>query len=149
MVRVPMPPSRRAKIFSMFDALKGLKEALAAQERIPEPRRYLAEDAIEELNRKLTSLKKGQIATVVYYCEYAQEYHQLTGPLIQIILLHHGHMAQGGHSVVPKPLGSAVGDPPEICDWLVIPQLLPVRLFIQYSDGIRCLLGDDVQGNFR
>ena len=31
MVRVPMPPSRRAKIFSMFDALKGLKEALAAQ----------------------------------------------------------------------------------------------------------------------
>ena len=47
MVRAPMPPSRRAKIFSMFDALKGLKEALAAQERIPEPRRYLAEDAIE------------------------------------------------------------------------------------------------------
>ena len=55
MVRAPMPPSRRAKIFSMFDALKGLKEALAAQEHIPEPRRYLAEDAMEELNRKLTS----------------------------------------------------------------------------------------------
>ena len=32
MVRAPMPPSRRAKIFSMFDALKGLKEALAAQD---------------------------------------------------------------------------------------------------------------------
>lgn len=81
MVRVPMPPSRRAKIFSMFDALKGLKEALAAQEHIPEPRRYLAEDAMEELNRKLTSLRKGQVVTVVYYCEYAQEYRQLTGPV--------------------------------------------------------------------
>ena len=84
MVRAPMPPSRRAKIFSMFDALKGLKEALAAQEHIPEPRRYLAEDAMEELNRKLTSLRKGQIATVVYYCEYAQEYHQLTGPVDKV-----------------------------------------------------------------
>ena len=31
-VRVPMPPSKRAKIFSMYDALKGFKEALAAKE---------------------------------------------------------------------------------------------------------------------
>lgn len=46
-----MPPSKRAKIFSMFDALKGLKEALAAKERIPEERKILAADAIEELNR--------------------------------------------------------------------------------------------------
>lgn len=84
MVRAPMPPSRRAKIFSMFDALKGLKEALAAQEKVPEPRRYLAEDAIEELNRKLTKLKKGKIITVVYYCEYGQEYRQLTGPLDKV-----------------------------------------------------------------
>lgn len=84
MVRAPMPPSRRAKIFSMFDALKGLKEALAAQEHIPEPRRYLAEDAMEELNRKLTSLRKGQVVTVVYYCEYAQEYQQLTGPVDKV-----------------------------------------------------------------
>ena len=30
-VRAPMPPSRRAKQFGMFDALKGLKEALAAK----------------------------------------------------------------------------------------------------------------------
>ena len=53
-VRAPMPPSKRAKIFSMFDALKGLKEALAAKERIPEERKILAADAIEELNRILT-----------------------------------------------------------------------------------------------
>lgn len=84
MVRAPMPPSRRAKIFSMFDALTGLKEALAKQEKIPEPRRYLAEDSIIELNEKLTSLRKGQVITIVYYCEYGQEYRQLTGPLEKV-----------------------------------------------------------------
>ena len=58
-VRAPMPPSKRAKIFSMFDALKGLKEALAAKEQIPEERKILAADASEELNRILTKLEKG------------------------------------------------------------------------------------------
>ena len=86
MVRAPMPPSRRAKIFSMFDALSGLKEALERQEKIPEPRRYLAEDSIIELNQILTSLRKGQIITIVYYCEYGQEYRQLTGPLEKVDL---------------------------------------------------------------
>ena len=57
-VRAPMPPSKRAKIFSMFDALKGLKEALAAKERIPEERKILAADAIEELDRILPNWKK-------------------------------------------------------------------------------------------
>ena len=52
-VRVPMPPSKRAKIFSMYDALKGFKEALAAQEVIPEERKFLTEERIEELNRML------------------------------------------------------------------------------------------------
>lgn len=79
-----MPPSRRAKIFSMFDALSGLKEALAAQEKTLEPRRYLAEDAVIELNQKLTSLQKGKTVTIVYYCEYGKEYRQLTGPLDKI-----------------------------------------------------------------
>lgn len=84
MVRAPMSTSQRAKIFSMFDALKGLKEALAAQEKKPEPRRYLAEDSIAELNQTLTALKKGQIVTIVYYCEYSLEYRQLTGPLDRV-----------------------------------------------------------------
>lgn len=83
-VRAPMPPSRRAKIFSMFDALKGLKEALAAKEKIPEQRRELAPDAVEELNRILTSLEKGQVVTVSYYCSYEQAYMQLTGPVTRI-----------------------------------------------------------------
>ena len=47
-VRAPMPASRRAKQFSPFDALKGLKEAIAEKERIPTPRRILVEDALAE-----------------------------------------------------------------------------------------------------
>lgn len=76
-----MPPSRRAKQFSMFDALKGLREALAAREKQPEDRRELAADAIEELNRTLTELEPGRTVTVVYYCEYEKAHLQLTGPV--------------------------------------------------------------------
>ena len=82
--RVPMPPSRRAKQFAPFDALKGLKEAIARKERISTPRRILSEDAIAEINAQLTNLKSGNVATVVYFCDYAQEYHQLTGPVQKI-----------------------------------------------------------------
>lgn len=66
-VRAPMPASRRAKQFSMFDALKGFKEALAAKERQPEPRRELAQDAIEELNRTINKLALGDIVTIVLF----------------------------------------------------------------------------------
>lgn len=88
-VRAPMPPSKRAKIFAMFDALKGLKEALAAKERIPEERKVLAVDAVEELNRTLMELEKGSTITVVYYCKQDQCYNQLTGPITRIDSLWH------------------------------------------------------------
>ena len=78
-VRAPMPPSKRAKQFSMFDALKGLKEALAAKERRPEPRRELAQDAIEEINQKLQVVEPGNLMTIVYYCSNQSEYCCLTG----------------------------------------------------------------------
>ena len=65
-VRAPMPRSKRAAQFAMFDALKGLKEAIA------------------EINAQLTNLKSGNVATVVYYCDYAQEYHQITGPVRKV-----------------------------------------------------------------
>lgn len=84
MVRAPMPRSKRAKIFSSFDALTGLKEAIAAKERVTEPRRYPSEDAIAEINAKLLDLHKGQIITVVYYGDYEQRYLQLTGPVIKV-----------------------------------------------------------------
>lgn len=83
-VRAPMPASRRAKQFAPFDALKGLKEAIAQKEHIPTPKRILVEDAVLELNQQLSLLKKGNMVTVVYYCQYAQEYYQLTGPVEKI-----------------------------------------------------------------
>ena len=83
-VRAPMPRSRRAKQFMPFDALRGLKEAIAAKERVIEPRRYPSDDAIAEINASLLDLYKGQIITVVYYGIYEQAYLQLTGPVSKI-----------------------------------------------------------------
>ena len=83
-VRAPMPLSQRAKQFAPFDALKGLKEAIAQKEHTPTPRRELSEDAIAEINTRLSNLKPGQLATVVYYCDYTQEYHQLTGKVSKV-----------------------------------------------------------------
>lgn len=82
--RVPMPPSHRAKQFAPFQALKGLNEAIARKEKKPAPRRYLTEDAIAEINAALKALKKGQMITVVYYCEYEQDYYQLTGAVVKV-----------------------------------------------------------------
>lgn len=83
-VRAPMPASRRAKQFSMFDALKGLKEALAAKERRPEQRKTLASDAIEELNETICTLEIGTMVTIIYYCQYQGEYCQITGAVEKI-----------------------------------------------------------------
>ncbi len=83
-VRAPMPRARRAKQFMPFDALRGLKEAIAAKEKVVEPRRYLSEDAIAEINETLCGLQKGQIITVVYYGDYEQAYLQLTGPVAKV-----------------------------------------------------------------
>ena len=83
-VRAPMPRSRRAKQFMPFDALRGLKEAIAAKERVIEPRRYPSEDAIAKINATLLGLHKGQIVTVVYYGIYEQVYLQLTGPVTKV-----------------------------------------------------------------
>ena len=83
-VRAPMPRSRRAKQFMPFDALTGLREAIAAKERVPEPRRYPSEEAIAEINETLISLRKGQVVTIVYYGDYEQKYLQLTGPVAKV-----------------------------------------------------------------
>ena len=74
-----MPASRRAKQFMPFDALRGLKEAIAAKEKISIPKKELAEDMVREINSILVDLRKGQNVTVVYYNDYEEEYLQLTG----------------------------------------------------------------------
>ena len=83
-VRAPMPPSRRAKQFAPFDALKGLKEAIAAKERRPEPRKELSEEMVTEINRTLSELRRGQQVTVVYYGFVEQESLQLTGTVLKV-----------------------------------------------------------------
>ena len=83
-VRAPMPPSRRAKQFAPFDALKGLKEAIAAKERHPESRKELSEEMIAEINKTLSELRRGQQITVVYYGAMEQEYLQLTGTVTKV-----------------------------------------------------------------
>ena len=82
--RASMPPSRRAKQFVPFDALKGLKEAIAAKEKISTPKKELAEDMIREINSILVDLRKGQNVTVVYYNGYEEEYLQLTGEVEKV-----------------------------------------------------------------
>lgn len=68
----------------MFDALKGLKEALAAKERPVTPKKELPEQRIAELSQQLAQLQLGQVVTVVYYGEYEQQYLQLTGIVTRV-----------------------------------------------------------------
>lgn len=83
-VRAPMPPSRRAKQFVPFDALKGLKEAIAAKEKRPQPRKELTDYMIEAINDTLRELEKGQQVTVIYYGSLEQEYLQITGAVVKV-----------------------------------------------------------------
>lgn len=82
--RAHMPASRRAKIYAPFDALKGLKEALAAKEMRPESRRELTDYMKEQINKTLSELRKGQQITVVYYGSMEQEMLQITGTVMKV-----------------------------------------------------------------
>lgn len=67
----------RAKIFTPFDALKGLQDALRLQEKIVENKVELGEDKELELNKKISSLVKGDNITIKYY--YGIEYIETSG----------------------------------------------------------------------
>ena len=82
--RAPMPPSRRAKQFAPFQALKGLNEAIAAKEKRPEPRKELTDEKKEQISNTLTDLRKGQQVTVVYYGSMEQETLQITGTVMKL-----------------------------------------------------------------
>lgn len=85
-IRVPMPIKQRAKQFAMFDAMKGLKEAIAEKERQIYPKRELERDRIEEINELLTKIKPGDKVTIEYYCQYGKQYKHLTGKVNKIDL---------------------------------------------------------------
>ena len=80
----PMPNSRRAKQFMSFDALQGLKDAIAATECSEEPRRCLTDDAVAQINNQLQKLQKGQTVAVVYYGDYEKQYLQQEGIIEKI-----------------------------------------------------------------
>lgn len=72
----------RAKQFTPFDALRGLREALSERERIVTERVQLSEDSCELLNRKLSALREGDFVTAVYYAR--GEYLQRSGTVVKI-----------------------------------------------------------------
>ena len=74
-----MPVKMRAKQFAMFDALKGLTEAIAEKEQQFYPKRELTEERICEINQVLMMLRKGDQITVEYSCEYGQKHCVLSG----------------------------------------------------------------------
>ncbi len=77
-----MSVADRAKQFMPFAALKGLPEALAAKEKIIVPKVELSPEMSEELDRKMQLLKKGRMATVVYF--HQDEYLKTTGLVARI-----------------------------------------------------------------
>ena len=83
-IRSPMPVKMRAKQFMMFDAMKGLTEAIAEKERQYYPQKELTEERICEINRQLAGLRIGNITTVYYYCVNRKQYIEITGPLLKI-----------------------------------------------------------------
>ena len=77
-----MPVEDRAKQFMPFAALKGLPDALAARERIIVPKTELSEEMAQELDRRMHSLAKGKIASVVYF--HWDDYFKITGMVARI-----------------------------------------------------------------
>jgi hypothetical protein len=80
--RAKMDRENRAKQFMPFDALKGLREALAEKERIIVPKHDLSEEQKEEINLKLSQVRKKDVITVEFFKNI--EYIQLTGMVSQV-----------------------------------------------------------------
>lgn len=77
-----MSTADRAKQFMPFSALKGLEDALKEKEKIIVPKIELSEDNAIELDRKMHTLKRGKIATIVYYDN--ENYLKITGMVAKI-----------------------------------------------------------------
>lgn len=82
--RPRMDRADRAKQFMPFDALKGLREALAEKERELEmvSRKELTEEVKAELDRKINALHSGETVSVRYFQQ--GQYVQLTGRVTRV-----------------------------------------------------------------
>lgn len=74
----------RAKQFAMFDALKGLTEAIAEKEKQYCRKKELSESEIAEINDQLVTLNEGDVISVNYYCNYSKQYRKITGTIMKI-----------------------------------------------------------------
>ena len=70
------------EMFSFIDPTEAEKKVLTEQEDIQNLYQFL--NGLAEINARLSDLKPGQFVTVVYYCDYTQEYHQLTGKVSKV-----------------------------------------------------------------
>ena len=97
--RPKMDRADRAKQFMPFDALKGLREALAEKERelLLVERKELSEEARAELDARLSQLHEKDRITVNYY-KYG-EYLEVTGIVESVNYLRRRLMV--GDEVIP------------------------------------------------
>ncbi len=57
----------RAKQFLPFDALKGFREAISTMEEIHESKKDLSIDELNDLDKKIKSIKKNDLIKVKYF----------------------------------------------------------------------------------
>ena len=91
--RPKMTLLQRAKQFMPFAALKGFQELLEETARYTESRKELSEEQLEELDRQLCSMVRGQRVDVVYYTR--GRYHQVEGVLDDINYVYRTIKVQG------------------------------------------------------
>lgn len=68
----------------MFDAMKGLTEAIAEKEQQFYTKRELTGERMEEINQVLSTIRTGDVVTVTYDRHYGRRYRQLTGTVTKI-----------------------------------------------------------------
>lgn len=82
--RPKMSPADRAKQFMPFDAVKGLREALAAKEAelLFVEKNDISEDGIADMNKMLSSLKQNDRVRVSYYANHI--YHTVNETVVKV-----------------------------------------------------------------
>ncbi len=61
------PRADRARQFMPFAALRGYYDLIREQQRVPEPRRDLADEDVERISRHLAGLAKGDMVRIRHY----------------------------------------------------------------------------------
>jgi len=75
--------SERAKIFAPFSPLRGLDAAYREKERIVLQKSELMVDRIEEINRTLCQLTRGDIVQITYYSDGGNK--TKTGRIVSVL----------------------------------------------------------------